>query len=239
MGYAHHKCLGGHSPPYKEKLSRRQIYCPHCQKYSTEMLNFVSRRRTFTKRYEEYIYERVKELTIEQVSINEGLTAEQVQTIFTRIAKNKKKSWLNPTRISLDEFSRKKGKRKFVTVVSDIDKSSLLEVIDSHKSHEIIEVLKAQPESIRAKVTEVSVDMCPVFPKVIQDVFPNALIVIDRFHVMQLVNKKFNKLRLLFNLKGNENRYLLLKNQEKLTEDDQIKSEQILSEYPPNELRKK
>jgi len=51
------------------------------------------------------------------------------------IAKNKKKSWLNPTRISLDEFSRQKGKRKFVTVVSDIDKSSLLEVIDSHRNN--------------------------------------------------------------------------------------------------------
>ena len=84
---------------------------------------------------------------------------------------------------------------------------------------EIIDVLKAQPESIRAKVTEVSVDMFPVFPKVIQDVFPNALIVIDRFHLMQLVNKKLNKLRLLFNCKGNERRYLLLRNQESLTED--------------------
>ena len=51
------------------------------------------------------------------------------------IAKNKNKSWLNPTRISLDEFSRQKGKRKFVTVVSDIDKSSLLEVIDSHRNN--------------------------------------------------------------------------------------------------------
>jgi transposase len=50
-----------------------------------------------------------------------------------------------PERLSLDEFSQEKGKRKFVTVVSDIDKGSLLEVINSHKSDEIIEVLKSQP----------------------------------------------------------------------------------------------
>jgi hypothetical protein len=42
-----------------------------------------------------------------------------------------------PERLSLDEFSREKGKRKFVTVVSALDKSSLLEVIDSHKSDEV------------------------------------------------------------------------------------------------------
>ena len=57
-----------------------------------------------------------------------------------------------PERLSLDEFSREKGKRKFVTVVSDLDKSSLLEVIDSHKSDEIIEVLKAQPQAMRENV---------------------------------------------------------------------------------------
>ena len=64
-----------------------------------------------------------------------------------------------PERLSLDEFSQEKGKRKFVTVVSDIDKGSLLEVINSHKSDEIIEVLKSQPQAVRENVKEVSVDM--------------------------------------------------------------------------------
>jgi K+/H+ antiporter YhaU regulatory subunit KhtT len=48
-------------------------------------------RRKYTIRYEEYIYERVKELTVEQVSSNEQLTAEQVSQIFHRIARKKKR----------------------------------------------------------------------------------------------------------------------------------------------------
>jgi transposase len=55
----------------------------------------------------------------------------------------------------------------------------LLEVIDSHKQEEIIEVLKQHPLEIREKVEEVSVDMWGGFPKVIKEVFPNAKIVID------------------------------------------------------------
>jgi hypothetical protein len=35
-----------------------------------------------------------------------------------------KKDWGLPERLSLDEFSRQKGQGNFVTVVSDIDKSS-------------------------------------------------------------------------------------------------------------------
>jgi transposase len=69
---------------------------------------------------------------------------------------------------------------------------SILEVIDSHKSEEIITVLKRQPESMRAKVEEISVDMWGGFKKVIREVFPNAVIVIDRFHVMKLVNNSMN-----------------------------------------------
>ncbi len=125
-----------------------------------------------------------------------------------------------PERLSLDEISKEKGKRKFVTVVSDLDKSSLLEVIDSHKSEEIIEVLKAQPIEIRENVKEVSVDMWGGFQKVISEVFPNALIVIDRFHAMQLVNKALNRLLLLLVFKGLNNRCLLLKYGEYLTPEE-------------------
>lgn len=46
------------------------------------------------------------------------------------------------------------------------------------------------------QVKEVSVDRWGGFKKVIKEVFPNALIVIDRFHVMKLVNQALNKLRL-------------------------------------------
>ena len=50
-------------------------------------------------------------------------------------------------------------------------------------------MLKGQPEEVRENVKEVCVDMWGGFKKVIDEVFPNALIVIDRFHVMKLVNE--------------------------------------------------
>ena len=81
----------------------------------------------------------------------------------------------------------------------------MLEIVDSHKSDDIITVLKQQPESIRAQVEEVCVDMLGGFPQVIRAVFPNAKIVIDRFHVQKLVNKSLNKIRLILKIKGLKN----------------------------------
>ena len=80
-------------------------------------------------------------------------------------------------------------------LVSDIDTGNLLEVVDSHKQQEIIETLNQQSIEARMQVEEVSVDMWAGFPKVVEEVFPNAVVVIDRFPGMKLINTGLNKIR--------------------------------------------
>lgn len=53
------------------------------------------------------------------------------------------------------------------------------------------------------------------------------MIVIDRFHVMKLVNQALNKIRLLLELKGLKNRSLLLKNEENLTKEEKEELEKL------------
>jgi transposase len=117
-----------------------------------------------------------------------------------------------------------------------LDNSSLLEVIDSHKSDDIIDMLKQQPEEMRASVEEVCVDMWGGFPKVIKEVFPNANIVIDRFHVMKLVNKSLNKIRLKLGFTGLKNKALLLKNNRDLSDEEKIELRALLSLSPGLEI---
>jgi transposase len=132
--------------------------------------------------------------------------------------------------------------------LTDLDKSSLLEVIDSHKSEDIITVLKQQPLAMREGVKEVCVDMWGGFPKVIREVFPNAKTVIDRFHVQKLINKAahrpggflqvvcdktaLNKIRLALKINGLKNRYLLMSNRANLTSEDRSELELMLTASP-------
>ena len=101
-------------------------------------------------------------------------------------------------------------------------------MIDSHRSEEIIEVLMKQPIEVREKVEEVSVDMWGGFPKVIKKVFQNAQIVIDRFHVMKVVNKDLNKLRRAAGITDRKSKYLLLSNRVNLNPEQIYKLELIL-----------
>ena len=139
----------------------------------------------------------------------------------------KKNFWESVKRVSIDEISMRKGKGSFVTVVSDIEAGNLIEMIDSHRQQDIVEVLMRQPLEVREKVEEVSVDTWGGFPKAIEQVFPNAKLVIDRFHVMKAVNKDLNKLRRGIGITDRGSKYLLLSNRINL-EQEQIEKLEIV-----------
>lgn len=213
------------------KVPRRQFYCRNCQKYFTEPLDFVDAGRRFTRRYESSIYERVLTSSIEQVRREEDLSWDQVNGIHKhQYERQKKSSWGTVRKLGLDEISKHKGHRDFVTVVSDLETGSLIEVIDSRQQEEITKVLMQQPLEVREAVEEVSVDMWRGFPKIIETVFPNAQITIDRFHVMKAINDNLDKLRKQIKspLKIKGARWLILKNQKDLSPDELDKLEQFL-----------
>lgn len=135
-------------------------------------------------------------------------------------------------RVGIDEISKQKGHKDFVTVVSDLEAGELIEVIDSHQQEDIVEALMQQPLEVREAVEEVSVDMWGGFPAVIKEVFPNAEIVVDRFHVMKAVNKNLNEIRkqIKFKVKVKGVKWLLLKNQNDLNDDEQEKLESVLKQ---------
>jgi len=217
------------------EVPHRQFYCPHCQRFFYESFNFIDFRRHQTCRYQQHVFERVSATTILQVSREEGLSEGQVRSIFEHLSEPKKKSyWGEPTRISIDEISLRKGHQQFVTVICDIDRGDLIEVIDSHKQDEIIEALSQLSLETREKVEEVSLDMWGGYTKVVEEIFPNAQIVYDRFHIMKNVNEELNKIRLAAGINDKGSRGLLLSNREDIEQDEKRKEKlvKILSQSP-------
>ncbi|MEN9222308.1 MAG: ISL3 family transposase [Thermostichus sp. BF3_bins_97] len=212
------------------QVPRRQFYCSHCQHYSTEVLSFVDWERSYTKRYETYIYRQVKQSTIEQVSQNEGLSRDQVEGIFKRQFEQqqaqKKAPGFRAKKISIDEISLRKGRNQYVTVISDLENHCLLEVIDVHKAEGLIERLESLwTEEERLRVEEVSIDMWAGFTKVVRRVFPKARIVYDRFHVMQKAIQELDRIRRQAQITEKGSKRIILKNNKDLTEEEKAKLE--------------
>ena len=78
--------------PVYLKIPRRQFYCPSCQRYPTERIDFLDVKRRHTQRYEQNIYERVKQSSMEQIVREEGLSYDEIKGIFEQVNKSKKKT---------------------------------------------------------------------------------------------------------------------------------------------------
>ncbi len=101
---------------------------------------------------------------------------------------------------------------------------------DSHEQQGIMEVLMQQPIEVREQVSFVSVDMWGGFPKAIQEVWTNAIVVYDRFHMMKYVNEELNKIRIQSKIKGKGSRFIILRNGVDLKEEERIKLATVLSQ---------
>lgn len=213
------------------RVPRRQFYCNECQRYETERLGWIDWQRRHTQRYEANIFERIKGSSIEKIARSEGLSFDEIEGIFKHVSRpSVKKKWEAGNRLSIDEIAMRKGHKNFKTVVSDIDRGKLIEVIDGHTQEVIIEKLMEQPPDVRDAVKEVSIDMWGGFDKVIAQVFPNAQVVTDRFHVMKPLIKELNTIAHQVGIRGWKNKAILLGNQQQLTPQQLEKLNQLLSQ---------
>jgi transposase len=211
------------------KVPRRRFYCRKCQRYSTERLDWLDWKRRHTQRYEANIFERIKGASIEKIAAEEGLSFDEVEGIFKHICEAQvKKNWLPVKRISLDEIAMRKGHKSFKTVVSDLERRKLIEVIDGHNQESIVEKLMEQPLEIREMVEEVSIDMWGGFAKILPQIFPKAQIVTDRFHVMKPLIKELKTIANQVGIRGWKKLALILRNQEQLNEQELEELEQLL-----------
>lgn len=73
------------------QVPRRQFYCSGCQRYSTERLEFFDWKRRHTGRYEVNIYERVQQSSMEQIGREEGLSYDEIKSMFEHVYQQRKK----------------------------------------------------------------------------------------------------------------------------------------------------
>ena len=82
------------------------------------------------------------------------------------------------------------------------------------------------PRKVRKKVKTICIDIYPPYMNMIREMFPNAEIIIDRFHMVQNINRELNKARVKLmnqykNKKGST--YTILKNFWKVILEDRDK----------------
>ncbi|EMC26376.1 putative transposase, partial [Streptococcus mutans ST6] len=89
--------------------------------------------------------------------------------------------------LSWDEFSRNKGKLAFIA--QDFETRKIVTVLENNKQSTIKNYFYNYPRMVRERVKVVTVDMSASYIPIIKQLFPNAQIVLDRFHIIQHLSR--------------------------------------------------
>jgi transposase len=226
-------------------LSQRQFYCPHCDKYFHERFNNIfGRQRRMMSRYEQYIYKCCKANSIQNVSVQENLVWATVNEIYQYHSRQelKSRSATKIRAVGMDEFAIKKGHGNYATVIVDLERVEIIDILDYRDQARLIEYFKSKGIEWCEGIEVFCSDMWQGFINTAKAVFPNATLVVDRFHFYSHLNKAVDgqrkNLRRLF--KDEEDfknlKWLLLKNGEDLTPEQKKKLDRTLLRSPQLKL---
>jgi transposase len=225
-------------------LSQRQFYCPDCDRHFNERFSFVDPKHTLTRRYERYVYECCKASTIQKISAQENLGWHTVNELCQRGARQEiDERPLSKVRVvGMDEFAIKKGHRNYATVIVDLERVDIIDILEYRDQEKLIEYFKNKGIDWCEGIEVFCSDMWQGFLNTAKAAFPNATLVVDRFHFFGYLNKALDNerksLRRQFKDRDEFKRlkWALLKNSEDLTDDQKKKLARAFLLAPQLEL---
>ena len=176
----------------------KRYECSHCGKTTTQQLSCCEPRCHHTMAYENHVLLQLVNSTVSDIAIKENLTVDEVQGIIDRHI-DKEVNWdliEIIVLLGLDEISRKKGHKNFVTIVTArVDgKTIILAVLKKRKKDTVKKFLKTIPKRLRKTIKAVCSDMYEGFINAAKEVL-KVKVVVDRFHVAKLYRKSLDCLR--------------------------------------------
>ena len=99
-----------------------------------------------------------------------------------------------PEVLSWDEFSYQKGKLAFIA--QDYETKKIITILDNRRQTTIRSHFFKYSKEAREGVKIVTMDMSGNYIPLIKTIFPNAKIVLDRFHIVQHMNRTLKQTRI-------------------------------------------
>ena len=99
-----------------------------------------------------------------------------------------------PEVLSWDEFSYQKGKLAFIA--QDYETKKIITILDNRRQTTIRSHFFKYSKEAREGVKIVTMDMSGNYIPLIKTIFPNAKIVLDRFHIVQHMNRALKQTRI-------------------------------------------
>ncbi len=216
----------------------RRFWCPDCQRAFTETYPGIRLRARRTEQAEREVLEELRTGTFGALHKRFGVAyrtaAKALQRFVPRqldLAKLVRD--VPEVALSIDEHSFR-GRDLVITVALLQPRRQLVAILDDDRQATLRAYLQGLPEDVRAKIRWVCIDFKPSYRTVVQQVLPQARVVVDHFHVIQDANRRLDQARVIEQQYWRRSlpRWPLVKNFERLTERQEVQLHAILHNYP-------
>lgn len=216
-------------------VRKRRYICKECNSTFTENNSYIKRYCHFPQRF---YFESIKEtLTLQSftsIARKVGVSVSSIIRWFDNI--NYPKAEL-PSCIAIDEFKGNADGEKFQCNLSDPVKHKIIDILPNRDSEDLCKHFLEYTYDERAKVKKVVMDLSTLFRSVAKQLFPEAKIIADKFHVIRVVTNSLENVRKRIQKEFHDtkrkwfkrSRRLLLKQEYKLTDEDKIELNRILN----------
>lgn len=191
------------------EVTRKRFRCKSCGKTFFEPLPEIDAKRQVTTRLEQYINKRCFKYSFLSIAQEIGLDEKTVRNIFhdhiIKIESDIK--FEAPVFMGIDEI-KVVGKPR--AVITNVQKNCLYDMLPSRRKDSLVEYFSNMKNSDRVKL--VAIDMWRPYRDVVERCMPNAVIVIDKFHVVRMANDAIEKVRKSIRKEVSTRQRLKLKN---------------------------
>ena len=206
------------------RLKKRRFQCKSCRRVTVAETSIVEKNCQISN----LVRQKVTQLLTEKVSLTDIARRLRVSTstVYRKLDQFTFKEHYDklPAVMSWDEFGFKKGKMAFVA--QNYETNQLITILDNRRQTTIRNYFLKYPLEIRQQVQFITMDMSGAYIPLARKLFPNAKIVLDRFHIIQHLGRAFLKTRIAIMNQFDKKSlpYRALKNHWRLFQKDSCKS---------------
>ena len=176
------------------RLKKRRFQCKDCRKVTVAETTLVKKNCQIS----EIVRQKMTQLLLNREALTHiaSKLAISSSTVYRKLKQCQfKENYATlPEVLSWDEFSYQKGKLAFIA--QDFNTKKIITILDNRRQTTIRNHFLKYSKEARNRVKVVTVDMSGSYIPIIKKLFPNAKIVLDRFHIVQHMNRALNQTRI-------------------------------------------
>ena len=175
-------------------LKKRRFQCKSCKRVTVAETSIVEKKHQISN----LVRQKVTQLLTEKVSLTDIARRLLVSTstVHRKLDQFTFKKHYDklPAIMSWDEFGFKKSELAFIA--QNYETNELITILDNRRQTTIRNYFLKYPLKARQQVQFITMDMSGAYIPLAKKLFPNAEIIIDRFHIIQHLGRAFLKTRI-------------------------------------------